>query len=322
MVLTASEAISNVLVLRAAWLRADGWYRGGGIAPEPELSRWRLHPEAELRKLSRELREGTWVPEPWQQVPYPKRTSCLRHYVVPTVRDQVAFLAHIVLLGPLLDEQLHNFAFGNRWYRPIVWNRRLPTPRWEKRPYPFATGKSYLPYSRSHGLFRRAAYWTVARMTKASIRKEDYAGRVQHVEDYDAESLPAWTRSEWWKGTEGDRAYWAGLDIQMAYPSIRLERLRLGFERMLVETCPEPRVVFQGAPISYRGRAREQWGSHGDRAPANRRVERCRRCAGANLRGGLGASQGALATRGYPRRFWRVAYGIGDFGIASQRGTA
>ena len=246
--LTAREAISNVLVLRAAWMRMDAWYRGGGLAQEPELSRWRLHPEAQLRKLSNELLEGTWEPEPWLQVPYPKKNACLRHYVMPTVRDQVAFMAHLVLLGPLLDVQMHSFAFGNRWYRPMVWNRRQPTPKWESRPYPFATNNIYLPYSRSHGLFKRATHWTVAQMTKTRIRQEDYAGRVQHFEDYEADALPPWTRGEWWGGAGRDRAYWAALDIQMAYPSILLGRLASDLQRMLAEGCRDARDVFQGCP--------------------------------------------------------------------------
>ena len=99
----ALEALSHPLILKGAWLRVDGWFRSGNLAPEPELSRWRLHPEAALRQLGGELADNTWRPDCWQQVPYPKKGACLRHYVQPTVRDQVAFMAYLVLLGPLLD---------------------------------------------------------------------------------------------------------------------------------------------------------------------------------------------------------------------------
>ena len=105
-------------------MRVEDWYRSGNLAPEPELSRWRLHPEAELRKLGSALRKRTWRPSRWPQVPYPKKGACLRHYVLPTVRDQVAFMAFLVLLGPLLDSRVANFVFGNRWNRRIAWDRR------------------------------------------------------------------------------------------------------------------------------------------------------------------------------------------------------
>ena len=51
------EALWHPLVLKGAWMRVEGWYRSGNLAPEPELSRWRLHPEAELRNLGSALRK-------------------------------------------------------------------------------------------------------------------------------------------------------------------------------------------------------------------------------------------------------------------------
>ena len=231
--LSGADALSHPLVLRGAWLRVDEWYRSGNLAPEPELCRWRLHPEQELRRLGAELSGGRWQPSPWRQLPYPKKDARLRHYVLPTVRDQVAFMAHMVLLGPLLDNQIDNFTFGNRWYRPLAWDRRQEPPRWVSRAYPLLTAKSYLPYARSHGLFRRVAHWTVARMTGARVDGEDYGGRIQKPDDYLPELLPPWVREDWWSSDASvdRRAYWATIDVELAYPSVRLDRLR----RYLVE---------------------------------------------------------------------------------------
>ena len=235
--LSGADALSHPLVLRGAWLRVDEWYRSGNLAPEPELSCWRLHPEQELRRLGGELSGGQWQSGSWRQLPYPKKDARLRHYVLPTVRDQVAFMAHMVLLGPLLDAQIKNFAFGNRWYRPIAWDRRQEPPRWVPRAYPLLTTKSYLPYARSHGLFRRVAHWTVARMTGARVDGEDYGGRVQQPDDYPAESLPPWIRKDWWSSGASDdrRAYWATIDVELAYPSVRLDRLRESLVEMLAD---------------------------------------------------------------------------------------
>ena len=245
----AAWAISHPLVLQGAWLRVDGWYRSGGLAPQRELSCWRLHPEEQLRKLSAQMRGEGWVPQIWPQVPYPKKNARLRHYVVPSVRDQVAFMAHMVLLGPILDGQVSNFAFGNRWYRPVVWNRRKKSPSWELRPYPFKTDKIYLPYARSYGLFRRVAHWTVGRMTDARIRTQDAGGRVQHVKDYADDVLPPWTRAEWWIGSDGRKqAFWAALDIELAYPSIQLDRLESDMREMLEGASEVSSLEIQGCP--------------------------------------------------------------------------
>ena len=246
--LTAAKVLGHPVILRGAWLRVDSSYRYGELAPQPELSWWRLNPEARLRELANALRQNEWKPEQWRQVPYPKKGARLRHYVMPTVRDQVAFMAHMVALGPILDQQIADFAFGNRWYRPIAWDRRSERARWVHRPYPVLTNKTYLPYGRSHGLFRRVTHWTVARMTQATLPAEDDSGRAQVPEDYRPGTLPKWTGQEWWQGsTDAPRAFWAALDIELAYPSVRIGQLATAMEQALRQNVEFSRL-FDGCP--------------------------------------------------------------------------
>ena len=161
-------------------------------------------------------------------------------------------MAHMVVLGPILDSHVSEFAFGNRWYRRITWDRRSEPARWVRGPYPILCDKTYLPYARSYGLFRRVAHWTVAQMTEAPQPRSDYAGRVQVPEDYACEMLPAWTRQRWWSLAEDEPrrtrcAYWAALDIELAYPSVRLDRL----EEAVVAVLRKPVgrfELFHGCP--------------------------------------------------------------------------
>ena len=237
----ARSALSHPLVLKGAWHRIDAWYRYGDLAPQPELAQWRLHPEAQLRKLGADIRAGLWRPSVWPQLPYPKKGARLRHYTLPAVRDQVAFMVHMVLLGPLLDSCLESFAFGNRWYRPLVWNRRIAAPRWDFRPYPLLANQTYRPFASSHGLYKRVANWTVAQMTRADIGKKDYSGPVHHPDDYSPGTLPPWVRKDWWRGagSKERRATWATLDVELAYPSVQLDRLMQSGTAML-ESVVEP----------------------------------------------------------------------------------
>lgn len=238
-------------MLWAAWLRVDAWYRSGNLAPQPELSIWKLHPEDQLRNLGESLRTGEWRPSQWLQVPYPKKGMSLRHYWMPTVGDQVAFMAHMVLLGPLLDDQIPDFAFGNRWYRPIAWNRREDPSKWVLRPYPFLERRTYQPYSRSHGLYRRVASWTVSRMVGAEIQRVDFSGRVQAPEDYPESTLPECTRESWWpRPKSGSRplAHWAALDLQLAFPSTRLQRLGKALESLLSPDSDSFPSIVRGYP--------------------------------------------------------------------------
>ncbi len=185
---------------------------------------WRLHSERQLRDLGRTLNDSSWTPSAWIQVPYPKKGARLRHFVSPTVRDQVAFMTHMVLLGPLIDSELESFVFGNRWYRPRRWDREEKC--WRSLPYPLITDQSYLPYAREHSLFRRVTNWTVSRMTGSAIEEIDDRGRAQSPSDYADGFLPRWTKTDWWRGSEEGPAHWAALDLEIAYPSVRVPILR------------------------------------------------------------------------------------------------
>ncbi len=85
-------------------------------------------------------------------------------------------------------------------------------------------------------------------MTNTQVRKEDYPKPAQHFDDFEKKMLPAWTRREWWGNSGGDRAYWAALDIQMAFPSVPVGRLDSDLELMLGETCPQAQDLVQGCP--------------------------------------------------------------------------
>ena len=216
-------------------MRVDGWYRSGNPAPEPELSRWRLNSTEMLQDLAHELSAGSWTPTPWVQLPYPKDAVSLRHYVRPPVKDQVAFMAHLVLLGPLIDHAIPRFVFGNRWYRRVVWRRRGSPPRWHLLPYPLLTAKTFLPYSRDYGLFRRTAHWTVAQMTGADAFEADYRDHAHHPDVYEESALPPWVQKSWWPESTNPRASWAALDLQLAYPSIHHHQLGTTLHDMLAD---------------------------------------------------------------------------------------
>lgn len=255
--------LAHPLVLRAAWMRVEEWYRSGNLAPQPELARWQLHPERELRKLGAEISRGEWRPSSWPQIPYPKKGRRLRHYVLPSVKDQVAFMAHLILLAPFIDSRTESFSFGHRWYRPIMWIRRQRPEHWDLLPYPLMHRRTYLPYARTHGLFRRVAHWTAAKMTGVGVQAEDYRGVLSTPEDYEDDTLPPWVFNDWWGGaSEKGRVHWAKLDLRLAYPSVMLERLEKELETILRE-YPWAEIQYGKLISGYPGDVLEQIKSEG-----------------------------------------------------------
>ena len=85
-------------------------------------------------------------------------------------------------------------------------------------------------------------------MTKAPLPAEDDSGRVQLPEDYEEGTLPLWTRKAWWRGTpDASRAFWAALDVELAYPSVRINLLATAMERALRRPVDFDRL-FNGCP--------------------------------------------------------------------------
>ena len=69
-----------------------------------------------LGELSRDLREGTYVPTQVRQVLIPKKQSGkFRPLGIPTIRDRVAQTSAMLVLGPIFEADLEPEQYG---YRP------------------------------------------------------------------------------------------------------------------------------------------------------------------------------------------------------------
>ncbi len=73
-------------------------------------------------------------------------------------------------------------------------------------------------------------------MVGAEIQRRDFFAPVQEPDDHPDGALPEWTKTSWWPQAERGplpSAYWATLDLQLAYPSVRLDRLHESLACML-----------------------------------------------------------------------------------------
>ena len=230
----AAAVLGHPVILQGAWMRVESWYRTGELAPQPELSRWRLHPEAMLRELAEALRDDRWKPEQWRQVPYPKKGARLRHYVMPTCAGPSG------VRGPHGRVGANPRCTGRalRIRKSLVPANRLGSPGRTAR-----VGAPSIP--RAHGQdlpFVPTISWVVSArgaLDGGSNDKRDVAcGRrirsSTHSRGLRAGDVTAVDGKAWWRGTpDTSRAFWAALDIELAYPSVRINRLAVAMERAL-----------------------------------------------------------------------------------------
>lgn len=243
------------LVLQSAWRRVLGWYRSGEWAPEPAFSEWRLATPKYLSALGQDLAKGYRLGSPYPLVAYPKKGGLPRHYCRPPVRDQVAFAVVATLLAPALESRMPTFSFGNRWFQGVY--RDWPTgaggrPTWRERPFSLADTEFYQPFRRGHGLFRRVAHWTAVAMLGdepdgTAPSPED----ALRPSDYPDSRLPGCVRSDWWAvdpSVPRKTGFWAELDLQLAYPSVDVNKLRTVLRSTLSSPEPFPSDPYQLYP--------------------------------------------------------------------------
>ena len=234
------ELVSNHTALQAAWLRVKTWYYQGEFVPQPEFAQWELNPDTLLSEVGESLASRAFAPSPMLLVPHAKKNGRLRHYCQPTVRDQVAFTLLGVLLAPVLELKMYPFSFGNRWYRGL---RRIEVDRkslWENRDWSLADKSIYQPYRRAHGLFRRVASWTVGAMLRCETPTENSLGPMASPDEFGTGHIPEFAKTVYWQHfPPTNQVYWARFDLKLAYPSVRIARLRYAIKSILRSAFPE-----------------------------------------------------------------------------------
>lgn len=238
---TIANLLANPFVLRCAWHKLEAWYSTVEWTPEPEWSEWCRDPWPHLVEVARELAEGRFQPSNMIQIPYPKQGCEIRHYVLPSVRDQLAHLIFAVLLAPFIEARLPNVNFGSRWYREL---RRVYVggkPSWEQKPFSLGDSKLYLPYQRDYGLYRRLASWIAERLTGGSFRiageSEQEAGISRN--EFPRSMLPYVDTSSFKMfRREDDRACYARLDLVKAFPSMHRHSVRQALVSLVKESLP------------------------------------------------------------------------------------
>lgn len=206
-------------LMRSAFQKVETWYHWGEWVDPAEWLDWKAHPLERLNALAVELATNTYKPSPFPMVPYPKKGGRTRHYLMPSVKDQVAFMALTLILAPFLEAQMPNVSFGNRLFRPrIPWlETKGMTQRWIKGPFSLAESRLYDPFESGYGLFRRVLQW----LTNASVLSDGMQASL--IRDLDAEPrdlLPYYNFLSHPLVNGGTDLLTARLDIKLAYPSV------------------------------------------------------------------------------------------------------
>ncbi|MBB3524154.1 RNA-directed DNA polymerase [Rhizobium sp. BK456] len=240
--------------LNYAWKKARTLFHSAdGYVDNAEIIAFELNLEYELASIQAEFRSNSYVLRQLRPLPRPKKmdkgTFANRQYFHVAVRDQVAWIAVVNILGPRLDPLMPAWNYGNRIYR-AAWFDDGEWPQSKKLeigPYRHASGHLYRKFQHSWPLFRRHVVRTARLMT--GVRAED----TPITEEDEAEEKAflagkaddlAYFRPKFWKKPKnfrGSELFHASIDLARFFPNIS----RMAIRKALIANLPAAeRAVF------------------------------------------------------------------------------
>lgn len=234
-----ADRISRPENLVWAWLKVKRAYsQMDSVFDQGEVALFDLELERNLGEIGEALRAGDYRCDALRFLPQPKRQDDdgnprMREAFLPTVRDQVAWMAVLNAIGASYDVRMPGWSYGNRLYR-AAWYEREADGRTLKEllvgPYRNTTGHTYRRFKHSWPLFRRHLS-LVARAVALNrpLEKKDLAETEEGAWHMGRTGS---TRLEYFDGLngrrEGTKLYHATFDLENFYPSLTSENVMNG----------------------------------------------------------------------------------------------
>jgi hypothetical protein len=225
----AVERLTSYENLVWAWQKLVNIYRRSEVwFDEIELASFELHLDSELESLADNLESGNFTTRPLRPLPQPKRDAEgkmeVRQSFSLSVRDQLAWLAYLNVVGPELDSQMPSWSYGNRLFRSLIVQQEAPRiPKFVPGPYRNTRGHVYKPFKQGWPLYKRRILLTLKKLTRPGIRVfDDKEEQLLAVEPaLQRHDRLIYLRNRFWKH-HSTTAFWIGFDIERFYPSIPL----------------------------------------------------------------------------------------------------
>jgi hypothetical protein len=145
------------------------------------------------------------------------------------VRDQLAWLAYLNVIGADVDSQMPAWSYGNRLFRStIVKETEAGMPRFTSGPYRNTRGHIYRPFKQSWPLYRRHILLALKKLTRAGLKVawEEREEQLLSAEKELIASEQLVYLQDHYRERRSKTVYWCSFDVEKFYPSIALEKVR------------------------------------------------------------------------------------------------
>jgi hypothetical protein len=207
-----------------AWRKAQRLYQfADGPYDVAELARFELDLERQLQSIARDFRTGAYKLAPLVLLPQPKKPdengrSRLRQSFHVSVRDQVAWIALVNVIGPTLDSKMPPWSYGHRLYKAAWYEEQNGRSHLELGPYRHSGGSLYRRFKHSWPLFRRHISLTARLMVHGLGNPDQLDPSEKSALNY--AERPPYLNTEYWPATKGTTLYYGSIDLEKFYPRV------------------------------------------------------------------------------------------------------
>lgn len=244
---TLFEQIYNLENLFCAWKKAKNIYDTDSdfIFQIDELVEFEANLDKILKNISEQIKLGTYHLNPMTPLWLPKVSTIpeSRQHFYFSVKDQVVWLAVINVIGPILDNAMPFWSFGNRLYMPIwkedsseqVCGKVKQVTRFGN--YSSSSSKLYRNWSASWPLFRKAVSISVKAMAgyqKADYTDDECADIEAHANAPESFKIICWDNEYWKHQATEKEVYYASIDLKKFYPNVSHSKILNSKVKMLL----------------------------------------------------------------------------------------
>lgn len=221
--------------------------------------------EENLKYIHSEFSKIRWKPRKMVPLPRLKRKKMQdgahkeiirQDFWVPVI-DQVAWVAVVNIIGPILDLQMPGWSFANRIYRSIFYEEiDIAGEKDELKigPYRHSPELLYRSWHKSWSLYRRLSYLTWIAMQKGKISADEINTltegdkrvyqNIGKINMDSSQSIPYLDKGYW--GTSCDKIFYAKIDLENFYPLLKrsavVEGIMFGLRNFTGRYNEDPRI--------------------------------------------------------------------------------
>lgn len=231
------EDITDIDNLYRAWRKVksiydfkDAWY------DEIEITAFQSNLDYELCEIRKKLLDGTYNVSAIKPILYPKasdnKETKSRQFFWIEVKDQVAWMAVINIIGPILDIQMPAWSYAYRIYMPVFYEKDNGKKIVRYGYYRNSSKITFRKWNQSYLLFKRHIYITSKIMLnykknykKLSNLKKDELDEIdgnildQNNNICDQYHLKYFDEV-YWSDKLKNEVYWITIDLEKFYPSV------------------------------------------------------------------------------------------------------